>query len=72
MNKLPFDTRSPEWEKICQYLEAELSQTYREVVRLDLPEDKTQQLKGRAAYISKLLGLGKAPIGVSAQNNIQE
>ncbi len=68
MMNVPFDTNSPEWEVICRYLEADLLQAYKEAVRLDLSQDKTQQVKGRAAYISKLLSLGKAPSRVTAQD----
>lgn len=69
MSNMPLDPRSNEWQELRRWLEGELQDTYRQMCRLQATNDETQQMKGRAAYISKLLGLGTPPAGVPAEAN---
>lgn len=55
--------QSGNWDDFTVYLKKDLQDTQSALCRLDLPEHQTQQLRGRAAYIQKLLNLGNTPAG---------
>lgn len=58
MNGPDVNFKSPEWEKIEAWLRTELLDTYKELASTSISSEKTEQLRGRAAYITKLLDLG--------------
>lgn len=60
------DFKSGEWEVLSKWLEGELLEAYRSMAKLDATNDFTQQFKGKAAFITKLLSFGKTPVRVPA------
>jgi len=52
---------SGEWAKFTGWLENELQSVYKKLAAHDTTAEETQQLRGKAAFINKLLGLGKGP-----------
>ncbi len=62
-------TRGLDWERFSVYLHKELAETGNLLMKATATEAETQQLRGRAAYIKKLLGLGKGPGRVPADSN---
>lgn len=62
-------TKSGDWEDFVSFLKKELLDTQSALCRLDLEEAKTQQMRGRAAYIQKLLNLGKTAGTMPALDN---
>jgi hypothetical protein len=50
---------SPEWQRFELWLEAEMVDTYRALANTSTDHDRTQQLRGRAAFIDVLLTLGQ-------------
>lgn len=55
------DPNSHEWTRFKGWLEHELQSAYKELAGLETSLEKTQQVRGRAAYIRRLLDLGKGP-----------
>jgi len=51
---------SPEWEEFKRYLETELLSCYQQLANLETSPTKTDQVRGKAAFITKLLCLDKA------------
>jgi hypothetical protein len=52
---------SPDWKRFEEWLAGELLDTYRSLANTATDADRTQQLRGRAAFIDVLLTLGQAP-----------
>lgn len=55
------DWNGDQWRSLRAYLEHELVQTYKAMSKLTATNDETQQQKGRAALLEKLLNLDKVP-----------
>jgi hypothetical protein len=55
---------SPDWKRFEDWLAGELLDTYRSLANIATTEDRTQQLRGRAAFIDTLLSLGQ-PLSVA-------
>lgn len=50
------------WAVISAYLQDELEDTYKKLANLQTTPVETEQHRGKAAFISKLLGLNKKPV----------
>lgn len=50
---------SPDWQRFESWLAGELLDTYRSLANTATDADRTQQLRGRAAFIDTLLSLGQ-------------
>lgn len=50
------------WAVITAYLQDELNDTYKKLANLDTTPVVTEQLRGKATFISKLLNLYKVPV----------
>lgn len=50
---------SPEWEEFKAYLQRDLLECYQVLANLATSPTRTEQVRGRAAYINKLLSLDK-------------
>jgi hypothetical protein len=61
MNGPKLSFNSPEWLIVEEWLADQLEETYRRLASLHLEERETQQLRGRAAFISQMLDLRNIP-----------
>lgn len=50
------------WAVITAYLQDELSDTYKKLANLQTTPVETEQHRGKAAFITKLLNLNKKPV----------
>lgn len=61
MNRPNISFSSPEWIILEAWLQEELLETYKRLAGLSLQEQETQQLRGRAAFISQMLDFKNFP-----------
>lgn len=57
------------WAVVTAYLRDELDDTYKKLANLDTTPVVTEQLRGKAAFINKLLGLYTVPVPYSDPHN---
>lgn len=57
--ELELNYASPEWGRFKDWLQAELQEVYVQLASTNTAEDLTQRLRGKAAFINKLLELGE-------------
>ncbi len=55
------DTTSGVWAEVEKMLEEDLLDAYKNLANVDTTREKTEQYRGRAAYIGKLLALKNRP-----------
>ena len=55
------DTTSGVWAEVEKMLEDDLLDAYKNLAKLDSTRESTEQYRGRAAYIGKLLALKNSP-----------
>lgn len=58
---LRIDFTSGDWQEIEKMLATDLMDCYKNLANPDTTREKTEQYRGRAAYISKLLALKNRP-----------
>lgn len=58
---LRIDFTSGDWQEIEIMLNKDLMDCYKNLANVDTTREKTEQYRGRAAYISKLLSLKSLP-----------
>lgn len=68
-NKPQINYSGGDWAELKRWLEEELHTTYQRITALNATEAETQQLRGRASLISRMLDFAKAPAAFSPQNN---
>lgn len=55
------DTTSGVWAEVEKMLQEDLLDAYKNLAKLDSTRETTEQYRGRAAYIGKLLALKNRP-----------
>ena len=55
------DTTSGVWAEVEKMLQEDLLDAYKNLAKLDSTRETTEQYRGRAAYIGKLLALKNQP-----------
>lgn len=55
------DTTSGVWAEVEKMLQEDLLDAYKNLAKLDSTRESTEQYRGRAAYIGKLLALKNRP-----------
>lgn len=66
-NKPEISYNTREWDLIEAWLKDELQETYKELARPDQTEEKTQQLRGKASFISMMLDFKTLPAATMPQ-----
>lgn len=56
------EPNSREWEAFERWLQAELTVCYRKLASLDATPAQTEQERGKAAFITRLLSLKNSPV----------
>ena len=61
MNPPNVNYRGPEWALVEEWAADELHETYKRLADLNVDDRSTQQLRGRAALLSQILGFSTIP-----------
>lgn len=61
MNRPNVNYRGSEWAAVEDWLKEELNETYKRLAGLNMSEQETQQMRGRASYINMMLSFRDLP-----------